>query len=80
MKITHHRDWSEGTRSGFAGAGENARLYEGENGIAIVEAAEEFDGQLFAVELYLGDAEDAVNFLCPDWDTVDFMLETLLDE
>jgi hypothetical protein len=80
MKITHRRDWGEGMRSGFAGAGPNAKAYEGENGFAIVEPAEEFDSQLIGVELYLGeDAEDAVRFLCPDWDTVEFMLEALLD-
>lgn len=84
MKITHRRDWGEGMRSGFAGAGPNAKAYEGVNGFAIVEPAEEFDGQLIGVELFLApgledEAGDGVRFLCPDWDTVNFLLEALLD-
>lgn len=81
MKVTHRRDWPDGLKSGFAGAGPDARAYQSDDGenLAIVEPAEEFDGQLLAVEWFVDPENDPIRFLCPDQETVDFMLEALLE-
>ncbi len=83
MEVTHHRDWSEQLRSGFAGAGANARAYQSADGesMAVAEPAEEFEGELIAVEYYPpGSDGTGIHFLAPDWDTVQELLERLFGE
>lgn len=89
MQVVRYENWSKQNRDAFGGAGPGSRMYLADDGEALVIAmpAEEFDGQLISCEFHIPNPDDAsgeglqvVNFLCPDWDTVEVMAATLFGE
>lgn len=80
MKMTPHSQWTEDVRLGFGGAGPKAKMYETKRGMAVAQPAEEFKGELISVELFLEvSVEEPVRFLAPDWDTAEFLIESLIE-
>lgn len=91
MKVTGYANWDKHTRDAFAGAGPGSKMYLSDDGEAMVIAtpAEEFDNQLISCEFHIPNPDHdgietdpmlVVNFLCPDWDAVEFLAAELFHE